>query len=322
MSNPKVSIIIPVYNAERYVGRCLDSILGQSFSDFEIIAINDGSIDNSLSVLENYSAKDTRIKVASKPNGGVSSARNQGLELTRGTWIQFIDADDELMPDALETLVSGINDDTDMVVADYVKVPDRDLPEIDSATMQGYIDSKEFLFRYPFNRYGGFLWNKLFRRSIIENHLLTFNEKILYNEDRLFLFEYMSKAPGKGKFINKPVYRYYQNEGGAMSSIKGPNYWKFETDLDAFIEMCCIMREFKLWELTNALYRNTYNSYLKNIRLNKRYGNNDTTFRKRLKHKLISNVPINYLIRYFILDNIKRILKLPRKISEMLFHNC
>lgn len=300
MSNLRLSIIIPVYNVEKYVGRCLDSILGQSFSEFEIILVDDGSSDNSLIVLENYASKDKRVRVVSKPNGGVSSARNQGLKLAKGDWIQFIDADDELMPDALEILLSGISDDIDIVVADYVYDPDQGLPEIESITMQRCIDSGEFLFSLPFNRYGGFLWNKLFRRIVIEDNSLTFCEKILYNEDRLFVFEYLTKTSGKRKFINKPVYRYYQNEGGAMTSIKGPNYWKFETDFDAFIEMCRISNEFNSGALTDMIYSGTYNSFIINLKLNKLYGDGDKEYYRRLRLKLVSTLPSRYLLKYKI----------------------
>lgn len=95
---PKISIIVPIYNVENYLGRCLDSILAQEYEDFEIIAINDGSTDNSLTILQEYAEKDNRISIIDKINNGVSSARNVGLSQARGEYIGFVDPDDWIEP--------------------------------------------------------------------------------------------------------------------------------------------------------------------------------------------------------------------------------
>ena len=97
---PAVSIIVPVYNAERTIGRCIESILNQEYTDFELLLVNDGSTDASGSLCDGYAAKDARIRVIHKKNGGVSAARNTALDLAQGTYLQFLDSDDWLTPDA------------------------------------------------------------------------------------------------------------------------------------------------------------------------------------------------------------------------------
>ena len=102
---PKVSIIVPVYNTEEYLSECIESILDQSFTDFELLLINDGSIDKSGKICDEYAKKDSRIVVIHKENGGVSSARNKGIEIAQGEWISFIDADDWITPLYLSDLI-------------------------------------------------------------------------------------------------------------------------------------------------------------------------------------------------------------------------
>lgn len=307
MKLPKLSIIIPVYNAEKYIGRCLDSILSQSFSDFEIILVNDGSKDSTQVICENYAKRDLRIKLVSKSNGGVSSARNKGLEISKGEWILFVDADDELLPETLECMINATDESTDLIVGDYITTQGDNLPEIDPIIMQESIDSKEFLFARTFGRYGGYLWNKLFRKSVIDGNLLQFDEKIIYNEDRLFIFEYLSISSGKSKFINNKVYRYYCNIGGAMSSIEGPNYGKFETDLDAFIKMLQISRTCYSGNLSKIIERGVYDSYLWNKKLVTKYGSNSSQSQLRLRNKLFSSLSITTVYKLWIRSNLSRI---------------
>ena len=115
-----ISIIVPVYNTEKYLHRCIDSILAQTFTDFELLLINDGSKDNSGKICDEYAAKDSRVRVFHKENGGVSSARNLGLNEAQGKWIYFVDSDDTLQLYALQELVNWINNDKiDLIMAGY-----------------------------------------------------------------------------------------------------------------------------------------------------------------------------------------------------------
>ena len=122
MNSPKISIIIPVYNAAKFLHKCINSILAQTFQDFEILLINDGSTDESGAICDRYTLTDNRIRVFHKENGGVSSARNIGLRNACGEWIYFVDSDDTIYNDCLETLISQTSDDVDCVTGGYTCV--------------------------------------------------------------------------------------------------------------------------------------------------------------------------------------------------------
>ena len=107
---PKISVIVPVYNTEKYLHRCIDSILAQTFTDFELLLIDDGSKDNSGAICDEYAAKDSRVRVFHKENGGVSSARNLGLDNVRGEWVTFVDSDDWVEKEYIELFVKNIDD--------------------------------------------------------------------------------------------------------------------------------------------------------------------------------------------------------------------
>ena len=117
-----ISIVIPVYNTAQYLPRCIESVLNQSFRDFELLLVDDGSTDGSGDICDRYENKDNRIRVFHKKNGGVSSARNLGIVNAFGEWLLFVDSDDEILPNALQTLVDCISDDVDSVLGGIVEV--------------------------------------------------------------------------------------------------------------------------------------------------------------------------------------------------------
>lgn len=190
---PKISVIIPVYNAEKYLSRCIDSILNQSFTDFELLLVNDGSDDHSGEICDDYAKKYSRVKVFHKENGGVSSARNLGLINACGEWITFVDADDYLIVDGLQRYINEINENVDLIIygynicneSGYLKFSTTVYPKNDLIQKD---DGVKIMFKNSY--YNGYLFNKLFRRSIIEDNKIFFNEDVYYNEDRLFCVEY------------------------------------------------------------------------------------------------------------------------------------
>ena len=120
---PKVSIIVPVYNAEGTLRRCVDSILRQDFTDFELLLVDDGSSDSSPAILDSYAEEDHRVRVIHRDNSGVSETRNAAMDLARGTYLQFLDADDWIAPDATRLLVRAMEDNgADMVICDFYRV--------------------------------------------------------------------------------------------------------------------------------------------------------------------------------------------------------
>lgn len=302
MSNPLVSIIIPCYNAEKWVSRGLESLLNQAFDDIEIIAINDGSTDNTEIVLKNFSEQDERIRIICQNNRGVSAARNIGLEVANGEWIMFFDIDDSIMERSLSILTDIIaqQEEIDFVMAGYIITRagvQSPVPRFRN-TQYSNIDFCKELFSPTDYPYQGYICSKLYRRSIIEKHNIRFNEAIKYNEDRLFTFTYLSHIK-RGIYTTEPVYNYIQHGDNAMSAINGPNFWRFETDLDAFLEMNRIAAAFKSREITQLVRLGTISSYNWNRRLNKQYGNNNPETNRRLKKKLFSAVPRLFMFQSF-----------------------
>ena len=242
MNNPAISIIVPVHDVEKYLRGCLDSIITQTFVNWECILVDDGSIDPSGTICDEYAAKDQRIRIFHKENGGVSSARNVGLQHARGEWFYFPDSDDMLKPNALDIMVNMISVDIDYVMCGYEIYDENDqCVYAIGESKRKYISRHDALMEM-FNpsdyRYQGYLWNKLFRASIISKYALSFDENIRYNEDRLFNVVYLSKIEGNVVYATTPVYRYMKRLTSAMASLSVRFTEDFLTDLDAFVKMC------------------------------------------------------------------------------------
>lgn len=212
---PKISIIVPIYNAEKYLQRCIDSVLLQTFKDFELLLIDDGSTDKSGMICEEYAKKDKRVHVYHKTNGGVSSARNMGLDNSKGLFIGFVDADDWLELDYLQKLISYFELNIDLVECSYIY---EGTNVLNFKTEFDVLDSNQYLMKLFLNRrfYEGFLWVKLFKRDLIGN--LRFETKLAYNEDRVFIANYLLNCK-KIKAIQDCLYHYYNKGCNAMSKL-------------------------------------------------------------------------------------------------------
>lgn len=218
----KLSIIIPVYNVEKYLPKCLDSILNQSFKDFEIICINDGSSDNSLKILEEY--KDKRIIIINKENAGSGVARNAGLEIAKGEYIFFVDGDDWLEEDALEKIINQAEHlNTDVLIFGGLsyydkkgqnggysanKLPKKYLNKIFSAK-----DIKKDIFKFPSTA-----WTKLYKRDFLIKNKIRFQE-IMVGQDQLPFFHSMITAE-RIAIYPQNIYCYRKNRKGAVTSVK------------------------------------------------------------------------------------------------------
>ena len=193
MDSPKISVIVPVYNAEKYLHRCIDSILAQTFSDFELLLIDDGSTDKSGDICDEYAKKDKRIRVFHKENGGVSSARNVGLDNARGEWITFCDADDWVEKDWL--LKFSKDFDIDIVVQGFYihekgnvlknEIPINVCGKYHRTNYAQYLDFLNEVDNV------GYLWCRLFRKDIIDKNRLRFVEEYVLWEDLNFIFRYL-----------------------------------------------------------------------------------------------------------------------------------
>ena len=179
---PKVSIIIPVYNAEKAVRRCVDSVLDQEYTDFELLLMDDGSKDGSPAILDEYAEKDERVRVVHKENSGVSATRNMALDMARGDWVQFLDADDWITKDATKLFVrTAEENDADMVIADFYRVVGENTSRKGDIWTSRVITREEygsFMMKNPADYYYGVLWNKLFRRDILEEYGLRMDKSL------------------------------------------------------------------------------------------------------------------------------------------------
>jgi Glycosyltransferases involved in cell wall biogenesis len=187
-----ISVIIPVYNVEKWLRRCVDSLLAQTYADFEFLLIDDGSTDHSGAICNEYAEKDSRVRVLHKQNGGVSSARNLGLENVRGEWIAFCDADDFVTPYYLENLCKAADTDDVDLVFNYAivdcngKAKKESYPEKDVR-----VNEISELFLQNDLIWHTSTWSKLFKHSIIEKYNLRYIEDVHIGEDALFLFSYI-----------------------------------------------------------------------------------------------------------------------------------
>ena len=218
--NPLVSIIVPVYNAEKTIGRCIESILKQDYTNFELLIIDDGSKDNSGVICDEYAAGDNRIIVVHKENSGVSDSRNMALDMAQGTYLQFLDADDWITPNATRTFAEAAEDNkADMVISDFYRVVDKRVSQKGSIDKEGLLTREEFaseMMENPSDFYYGVLWNKLYRRDIIEKHHLRMDLKISWCEDFMFNLEYMRHAHDY-YVVQLPLYYYVKTKGSLVS---------------------------------------------------------------------------------------------------------
>ncbi len=198
----KISIIIPVYNAEHTILRCVDSVLAQSHRDFECILINDGSTDNSGIICDEYARKDSRIKVFHKTNGGVSSARNYGLNNASGEWIVFVDSDDKIDRDFLSLL--DLNSNYDLIIGGYKILP-KGHSLYDFSEEYNQNTMVVFLSRHLKN---GYVWGKFYKTSIIKENNILFRIDLSVYEDLIFNLEYLLYC-NNIKLIPDCLYYYY-----------------------------------------------------------------------------------------------------------------
>lgn len=187
-----ISIIVPIYNTEKYLDRCVQSILSQTYTDFELLLIDDGSTDSSGVICDRYAEQDLRVRVFHKENGGASSARNMGLDNARGEFIGFVDADDYVLPEFLSNFINICNCE-DLLVQGII--PDYSISSeyiIKKASIECNGNIQDWMIGLCGCEMFGALWNKLFKRSIIESNKLRLNETYKYREDEEFLLRYLT----------------------------------------------------------------------------------------------------------------------------------
>lgn len=212
-----ISVIVPVYNVDNYLRKCIDSLIVQTLKDIEIILVNDGSTDESIDICEEYKLKDNRIKVIHKENGGLSDARNKGIDIAKGKYISFVDSDDWITPQMLEKLyILASKYEADIVQGDYIKAYDEDIIVNNISENIIKYNSEQILDELYSGNYTKniVVWNKIYKRELFND--IRFPKGKLH-EDEFTTYKILHKA---NLIIdsNIPIYYYRQREGSIMNS--------------------------------------------------------------------------------------------------------
>lgn len=228
----KISVIVPVYNGEEYLEKSIELILGQPYKNIELILVNDGSTDSSKSICERYVKADSRVILINKNNGGISAARNTGLDAATGEWVSFIDQDDEISNDIYLRLNDSIDSSIDMVVAGKKMLLIDDQSNVIQESLYNYkneiVDDKlkELMYLFNVNRDTRLLhlWNCLYKRAVIDKFKIKFNTNLKFgHEDSLFNFEYVTKCK-KIKYVDGVVYTYSRRMATSTSLKKNKDF--------------------------------------------------------------------------------------------------
>jgi len=217
----KLSVVVPVYNVEQYLPTMLDSILAQTFAEFELLLIDDGSTDGSGTLCDDYAARDARIRVVHKENGGVSAARNRGIEEARGEYLYFCDADDYLSPCLLEVMMGAINGRDYLRVNSPLSTLRKDfdpaaLPPASAARVLQTADTDDQLRAlFPEMACACYLWQHLYRRAVVLSNDLRLDTRFARGEDALFNFSYVRHIRSAA-IADFRGYVYFQNPGSAV----------------------------------------------------------------------------------------------------------
>lgn len=217
MTNPKISIIVPIYKAESTLLRCLDSLKAQTFTDFEVLMVDDGSPDRSGEMLDGYAVKDSRFKAYHKPNGGVSSARQFGIDHACGEYTIHADPDDWVEPTMLEELYrKAKEDDADMVICDYwINTTNRE----DYVCQEPVSLRHDSLLKELFGRIHGSCWNKLIKKDLYNQYSVRFPSELSFCEDQYVIASFLKHDIRVG-YLNKAFYHYYRSDSDKSLSSK------------------------------------------------------------------------------------------------------
>jgi glycosyltransferase involved in cell wall biosynthesis len=243
MENALISIIIPVYNVEKYLERCINSVINQTYKNIEIIIINDGSPDNSQLIIDEYIIKDKRILSFKQSNMGLSAARNTGLKHINGKYVYFLDSDDFINNDTIEELIKNIGNN-DIVIANMIEIDEygniKYRNDINSKNIEEIeLENSNFKFDYFFGEgYGTFACNKLYKIDFIKKINIEFQRNSdIYAEDLLFNLKCYINKPNI-KVINYYTYYYYQNSNSITKSYKEDLTQRFYNLITDFYNYC------------------------------------------------------------------------------------
>lgn len=324
-NTPFFSIIIPIYNAERFLSQTLESVLEQSYEDYELILVDDGSTDKSKDVCKRYSESDNRIVFISKCNEGVSITRNRALDIAKGEYVFFVDADDIVYKDALRNIYNEIKKHSSI---DYLRFEYKTIDENGNNLYPNYesrrrrrierniLNSADCIKNIVRNEF--FLWSGIFKKSIIDEYNVRFLDDCTYNEDTLFMIQFFCHSKSH-LYISDILYGYRKFDGAVTSKFSEKNYNDVRT---VFYELCGIYNDkdsdFKK-ALKNVIERIGLRLYNQKAYFNIENPKDKSVFEFclispiLLEWKLINILRINIAVKSFPLINFAR--KIIRRIA-------
>lgn len=288
-----ISIIVPIYNVDKYLTRCIDSIRAQTYSNIEIILVNDGSTDNSLALCESYVLEDNRVKLINKVNEGVAIARNTGLKVAKGKYIAFVDPDDWIEAEMYESLHHKIKETECLIcLCDYYKDTKLrtskkcfafeedvlDQNEIRSQIIPPMIGIEDIVPKYSYIM--GCVWRGLFDRTFIETNKLCFEPGITIMEDLVFMVKALLKVPSAA-FVHKPYYHYVQNPKSVLHSYN-QKMWSDQMRVHDLLESS--LSEAELEEVMRNRLDMRYIGMVFAALKNETFTKNNQDFKERMEH--------------------------------------
>ena len=291
---PILSVIIPVYNSQEYLRECLDSILNQTFDDYEIICINDGSSDNSYEILKEYENKDKRVVVYNQTNKGASTARNLGMANSNGKYITFMDSDDCIEKDTYEKALKYI-DDVD-VVCFGIKTFGEHFSDITRKSDDNYFTlkykGKHLLNENIILKTDCSVCNKIFKKSIIKQYSISFPDGLHY-EDSEFLWKYILSSQNI-YFLNEYFYKYRRHPGSVMHATFG--------NCDYAIEQLLVMENLYNYLKSNGKYDSNRQLFLKLFKNSFIFS---YVYSTETSKKNVLDKAVDYANRFFISAGVK-----------------
>lgn len=293
MLNPRVSIIIPVYNGEDFIGECLDSLMAQTLDSIEFLVINDGSTDNTAAIISDKVSDEPRFFVIHTNNQGVSIARNTGIQCAKGDYIGFVDSDDLVDKEMFRRMAEcAVNSESDLIICDIKRKSEGKIFHKDLKLHSEVLSGPEYrskLLRDIINyKYTYSCWNKLYKREIITENQIFFNNRVKWGEDLLFNMEYCLSSH-RGCIVEDDLY-YYNERDNTHSQARNENSMLMQTDhiMGAILEKLILPKYSSEYRAFKKPFAGRYYSLLM-----------ASTFQALVQHNKIQDqyISINTLIR-------------------------
>lgn len=312
---PKVSVVLPVYNVEKYLERCINSIVEQTYTDIEIILVDDGSPDNSPEICDQYAQRDSRVKVLHKPNGGLSDARNAGLEIALGEFIMFIDSDDYVEPHMIESLINIIrNEESDVVIfgffADFVDCYEKLLSTRITCPVNGhyiYSTFKDIPIDGDMVGLFGYAWNKLYTVDVIKSNNMKFTKNISLVEDILFNGPLLMKCE-KITFVHEPFVHYMQRPRMTLGNKFYDNYFNLKLMAIGSVEKLLLHWNKSYEQVMEIRQKSEFNALKSTVRLLSNATNYNNTEKLEYLDAFFHNMSVQEQIKAIKVDSIKDIV--------------